>query len=126
MAKHVGAKKYQCNLCDYKCKWQTNLRRHVEANHSGIKVICNLCEVEFSCKLSLQIHMKKKHNVGKNCTGPVKLVEDDYSKHICNICDKHFKYIHNYRSHMLEEHNQEEEAKSLQGISYSILKKFQK
>ena len=126
MAKHVGAKKYQCTLCDYKCKWQTNLRRHVEANHSGIKIPCNLCEVEFSCKLSLQIHMKKKHNVGKNCTGPVKLVEDDYSKHICKICDKHFKYIHNYRSHMLEEHNQEEEAKSLQGISCSILKKIQK
>jgi len=92
----------------------------MESAHSGTKLQCSLCDTKFGCKNNLAIHMKKKHNIGKNCKGLVKLVYEKKNEksYDCKACEKQFKYKHNYRDHMKEVHNEDVDQRPTQGISY--------
>ena len=77
----------ECQLCGYEIKESEDIDRHVEENHSNLKVELTIkdqtvlkCEIcGYSCRLQIQLkkHKERKHaeNIGKN-----------YSCTLCQFC----------------------------------------
>ena len=50
--------KYQCQHCDYEAKWPSNLTKHVEAIHEGVRYPCNQCSYKATETGNLQRHVE--------------------------------------------------------------------
>ena len=53
---------YNCERCDYKSKYKSNLLSHKKAAHGGVKFICDQCEFSTKSNQYLKIHVDVKHN----------------------------------------------------------------
>ena len=51
--------KYQCQHCDYEAKWPSNLTKHVEAIHEGVRYPCNQCSYKATETGNLQSQFMK-------------------------------------------------------------------
>jgi len=58
--KHQGIK-YACDGCDYKASSKDNLKRHSMSKHEGIQFDCDQCEFKTSIKGSLKRHKFAMH-----------------------------------------------------------------
>ena len=45
---------YQCDKCEYRCKWRGSLKRHIEMNHTEKQ------EAQFSCEICGDIFMFRR------------------------------------------------------------------
>ena len=61
LAIHFG-KTYSCKFCNIKSKDQSGLKKHVEAKHEGVKYACDKCAYETSHNQQLKFHIASKHN----------------------------------------------------------------
>eukprot|EP00092_Neocalanus_flemingeri_P095240 GFUD01121157.1.p1 GENE.GFUD01121157.1~~GFUD01121157.1.p1 ORF type:complete len:629 (+),score=106.41 GFUD01121157.1:42-1889(+) len=56
---------FLCTQCDYKGK-KDNLRRHVDANHLGVKYLCDLCDYRCGDPCNLMKHYRTKHDEARS------------------------------------------------------------
>ena len=52
-----------CDQCDYQATQQSNLTRHIQTKHEGIKYACDQCDFLATQQVHLRTHLKKKHQV---------------------------------------------------------------
>ena len=61
-SKHEGVK-YACDQCDYRGTQQGSLTVHIRSKHGGVKYACNQCGYHGTTHGHLRTHIKKKHEV---------------------------------------------------------------
>ena len=65
------ARKYPCNLCDYKAKYPTNLADHISAVHEGVIYDCKQCPFNSKKKQYLtsacRLEVTKQKRLKKLC-----------------------------------------------------------
>ena len=54
-------KQYQCDECEYAATKVSNLKRHKESKHEGIRYTCDQCEYVTTGSSHLKQHIKSKH-----------------------------------------------------------------
>ena len=93
-------KKFQCNLCDFKCLTHGGLSLHHKAVHLGIRFKCNQCSYQGTQEVNLKRHIQSKH-------GTVQ-----YSCNLCNCksgglwyIETHMKKVHGLYSRGVIEEN---------------------
>ena len=64
-SRHLGLKKYQCDVCEFATAYAQHLRNHKEAKHEGKRYNCDLCTSTFSLKSNLDNHKKTLHGDSK-------------------------------------------------------------
>ena len=50
MEEEKSKRKFQCNSCDKSFKKSSNLKRHIESVHDGIKYFCTMCEKSYTAQ----------------------------------------------------------------------------
>ena len=112
-----GFKHAKCPYCDYHKRFQCQIKRHIEAKHSGKKYPCNRCYYKATTEINLKQHIRSVHEGKKypcpkcdykatqaaNLNKHIK-VQHDVIKYSCKQCDfqanyeptlvKHIKNIH--------------------------------
>ena len=63
--KHVKSMQFPCDNCDYKATQRSNLLRHVQAKHDGVKFPCDNCDYKATQSSNLLRHIKSKHETVK-------------------------------------------------------------
>ena len=58
-----NVKLYSCEHCEYEAKLKTNLIRHIQSVHEGIKYQCSDCGKKFSSKAYLNAHTNAIHAI---------------------------------------------------------------
>jgi len=58
--KHEGIK-YPCPHCDYKTGWNSDLKAHMKNKHEGIKFSCDKCDFVTGYSSYFRNHVKEKH-----------------------------------------------------------------
>ena len=74
--KHHSIEPTKCTYCDYVCKYNDRLKRHIQQIHLKDKIKCKYCSAEFSEKRKLNSHLKVSHQENT-----------DFQ---CKVCDKSF------------------------------------
>jgi len=82
-------RRYQCDKCEYNANLRSNLTRHIEGVHEGIKNMCPICGKSYSGVDNLSAHTKAMHGD---------------KKYPCDICGYVGKCKSNWRSHMKHSH----------------------
>ena len=77
--------RWQCTMCEYIARNQTNLTNHIEKNHLDQTYLCPECNKEFKSRHALKLHLHRIH--------------EDEPQH-CNICAKIFPSKKALKSHM--------------------------
>ena len=54
---------YKCEKCDYKCKRETTLLKHMNSKHEPQE--CKVCSKSFSSTVKLLQHIAKEHNISE-------------------------------------------------------------
>ena len=62
----------RCNQCDKHFTKYSNLTRHIQSVHEGVKYACNQCNQQFSTQGSVRTHIQSIH---------------EGVKYSCNQCD---------------------------------------
>ena len=57
---HEGVK-YPCNKCEYQATTKGALQRHQKSEHEGVKYSCNQCEYQAKEQDSLKRHQQSNH-----------------------------------------------------------------
>ena len=57
----------KCNYCNFKCRYQPSLKKHIEDKHIESKLSCLKCEFQTSTEAKLESHMKKHREDIINC-----------------------------------------------------------
>lgn len=82
-------KRFSCNLCDYKCRFQSILQHHLERHTSKKPFCCHVCNKSFGKKRYLRQHM----------------VSHSETKHFeCNICGYRCHFRQSLQKHLLGKH----------------------
>lgn len=85
-----------CDLCDYKTKKNSLLKRHKITHHQNEKPFsCEKCKHSFKHRQALSVHMRVKHREGKQLS------------YKCNFCDRSFKSSTNFYTHRKNRHPEE-------------------
>ena len=72
---HEGLK-YNCKQCDYQNQERALLINHIKSEHAGVRYVCKQCFKQFKKKMSLKLHIQKKHDSILDYD-PVKIVSDN-------------------------------------------------
>ena len=85
---------FKCNLCDYKAKFNKNLKQHKSRIHDiDVKWYhCNLCDYRAKSNGEIKSHKAFKHDI-------------DVKWHHCNLCDYKAKNNKNLERHKLGVHD---------------------
>jgi hypothetical protein len=59
-AKHEGVR-YGCNQCDYKANQQGSLNTHKQSQHEGVRYGCDQCDHKASTQSNLTTHKQSQH-----------------------------------------------------------------
>ncbi|KAL9693963.1 hypothetical protein quinque_013248 [Culex quinquefasciatus] len=90
-----------CELCPYKTKKLSLLKRHSVTQHSEARPFpCDHCDCTFKHKRALTIHTKLKHSASS--AEPV-----DKSPFKCNFCERKFRSSTNFYTHRKNHHPEE-------------------
>ena len=88
---HEGIKNYQCQICEQKFSHSGKLQKHVKIIHEGIKDYqCHICDKKFGRSGYLKTHIKVFHEGIK-----------DYQ---CHICVKKFDQLRRLKKHVKTVH----------------------
>ena len=60
---HGNVEKQKCELCDFEIASRSDLKRHVESTHCGIRYNCDICPSDFADKNGLSAHKKNVHQL---------------------------------------------------------------
>ena len=52
---------YLCDLCEYKTRDKSNLKKHRDSKHEGFKYSCNQCKYHAKQWISIKKHKESKH-----------------------------------------------------------------
>ena len=86
-------KSYQCTLCESNFSRKSDLKKHIESDHAGIKPHkCQSCESSFARKFDLKKHIASVHE-GKK---PFK----------CPSCDSSFARNYDLKRHIKSVHEE--------------------
>lgn len=94
--RHSTEKPHKCNLCDYRCKSQADLQRHMDKHNTDLPILCQVPDCQYSTRYfrCLEHHFKKEHQ---------QLDTSVYECHVCNstftrgsILTKHLKKVHKF------------------------------
>ena len=81
---HRNDKIFDCDTCEYKSNWLTNLRTHQQAKHSGTKLTCELCGWKTAWKPPFFEHKRVVHGIFQNNS---KYKTDlEHSEDLCDLC----------------------------------------
>ena len=81
-----GSRPSRCDICDYSCSENNNLKRHIESVQEGRKPFrCNICAYRCSFKSSLKRHTESVHEGNK----PFQCSICDYKCTLRGIFEKH-------------------------------------
>jgi len=53
--------RYPCSKCEYAATTSSDLRRHTESKHEGIRYSCDKCEYSATTTSNLKRHIGSKH-----------------------------------------------------------------
>ena len=87
--KHNDGVKYQCNQCNFKASFPSNLQQHIKSIHEGVKYPCDQCKFKAARPDSLQQHIKSIH---------------DGVKYPCDQCDYKAARPSNLQGHIKSIH----------------------
>lgn len=115
-SKHAGEKANECDICQERFPYSTDLERHVTLVHGKDRFICHICGKHFRYWHTLQSHVKAHSGVrayvcehcGKGFLRGNTLI-DHKKSHFCRVCKKKLmsgqcpdhpkpRYTHNYQS----------------------------
>jgi hypothetical protein len=110
-----SCEKYECKLCDFTCRYESDYNRHVltrkhkirtntnkKVVNSTEKYECKLCD--FTCRYISDYNRHLLSQKHKQCD---KKVVNSTEKYECNLCDFTCRYISDYNRHLLSlKHNQ--------------------
>ena len=84
--------RYPCNRCDFQAKGTSDLNKHIQAIHEGIKFECEYkgCNYRISRRSTLNYHVKFKH---------------EGIFYSCDMCGERFMSPHALKSHVKHKHN---------------------
>ena len=58
-----GKKPFECNICDSKYYYSSQLKKHMDEIHEGKKPFeCNLCDSKYYYSSQLKKHISTNHN----------------------------------------------------------------
>lgn len=92
-AVHDKVKPHACEHCDYRAVLPTELQKHLESQHLGIKYECDVCHQLLASRSSLHTH-KKRHS--------------GHTPFICTQCGEGYKRKTHLDGHMLRKHSSQE------------------
>ena len=81
---HPLEKLFECDQCDYKCNWESNLNMHKSSKHEKVKNSCDKCEYSSTWKVALLLHKREKHGIFQKNTKYKELLE--FQESICENC----------------------------------------
>ena len=81
---HPLEKLFECEKCDYKCNWLSNLNMHTRAKHEKLKMDCDKCNYSTTWKVALLYHRRLKHGIFQKNTKYKELLE--FQETICEKC----------------------------------------
>ena len=84
ISSHPLQKLFECDQCDYKCNWESNLNMHKKSKHEKVKMFCNDCDYSSTWKVSLLYHMRLKHGIFQKNTKYKELLA--FQESICENC----------------------------------------
>ena len=84
ISSHPLEKLFECDQCDYKCNWQSNLDMHKRSKHEKVSLFCNDCEYTSTWKVALLYHKRLKHGIFQKNTKYKELLE--FQESICENC----------------------------------------
>ena len=85
LKKYIGDEKlFECEKCDYKCNWMSNLNMHTRAKHEKLKMDCDKCNYSTTWKVALLYHRRFKHGIFQKNTKYKELLE--FQETICEKC----------------------------------------
>ena len=87
-SKHEGVK-YDCDQCDQQFTAQNSLEKHIKSKHEGVKYDCNQCNYQATRQHLLKYHIDSKHQG---------------VKYHCNQCDKQFEHQSSMAKHIKSQH----------------------
>ncbi|KAK7504618.1 hypothetical protein BaRGS_00004104 [Batillaria attramentaria] len=115
-SKHAGEKANECEICNERFPYSTDLERHVTLVHGKDRFICHICGKHFRYWHTLQSHVKAHSGVrayvcehcGKGFLRGNTLI-DHKKSHFCRVCKKKLisgqcpdhpkpRYTYNYQS----------------------------
>ena len=88
---------WQCTMCEYNTKNQTNLTNHIEKDHLDQSYFCPKCNKEFKSRHALKLHIHRIH--------------DDEPQN-CYVCAKIFPSRKALKVHMKTHSGQTNDARS--------------
>ncbi|CAB3374250.1 Hypothetical predicted protein [Cloeon dipterum] len=77
---------YECNICQYRTRFKTNLARHVKLHFNDRSFVCELCGSAFYNLSALKDHHTFLHSENRD--------------HVCSQCSKSFKRPSELTRHM--------------------------
>ncbi|CAL4130113.1 unnamed protein product, partial [Meganyctiphanes norvegica] len=138
---HSKEKPYHCEICDYKCKWSSNLKVHKKRLHSEQKIlqedqpmnnlncedsntqkiiVCNFCEYSTKSVSNLKKHVEDTHPI----SGQTEYVRTE-SFFYCDFCEYKSKLSANLDRHTLRHHKDKynESSKKVKRLKIVLYKK---
>ena len=110
-----------CEDCDYRCKKNSSLRKHINTKHGKVK--CLECGKEFKTSTELQMHLNDCYSEHAK-----KNDQDDQTKENkpCSICKKDFTTMTQLCEHFQEKHVDEEKGSDCYFTNHKILLDLEK
>ena len=110
-------KRFNCDKCEYSCKFKASLKIHTEGVHESVTHPCDKCENRFTQKSALYTHIRRVHEgiryacdiCGHNSSEKYKLKLHKANKHegirySCDICSHSFSQKDKLKLHRSNKH----------------------
>ena len=95
----VEGQNFKCNLCQYSCRSENNLKTHKKMKHEASLYKCDQCNIVLTLPSDLRNHMRTTH-VANNLN--------------CDLCDDSHESVENLKNHKIIHQKAENVRKPVQ------------